>query len=1445
MSEDTKINQLQFSHQSIWNRLILIVNFIWLILNISICLAANSISGTVRNEDGQALYGVRVQAIVYGGPYQYFAVLTDENGNYSFDNLSVGKYILRTYNQLGYMDEFYDNVYEEQEASILKLIKNTKVKDINFVLNQKGGHIRGKIMVRKLQTPIEGVGVIFINKHTLTDFLTYSEANGHFKSPALPIGNYFVLAYGSPKGYISEYYNNKNYLEEADTVNVDLSNKAFINFELDKGSVITGKVYEAETLDPITDARVVIYTPEGQWHADTRTKLDGSYILGGIPEGQFYARVRGIDPWSYFAEYYNNVSNIEDATLIKVTHGDTTFGIDFYIEQVTTQEISNEYISIAVTDKYIGSNLSIANTGGLPDSEEDDHAKLLSDFPHPTMSYTSIWFDGKVLRFGSAQGEHAQNPMVSENKKSITRAWRYNRVNFIQKASLIESEWSLLHYEDTAKLEYVIVNQDVVKHEVGLRILLDTMLGDTDGVPISVLNRPLIFYEQEYFADQMPHWWTAIKCDTTINGDTINVSFSAQGTMREYGATCPDRFIIAKYGNIDRKEYYWNYEIDKNSRITHDSAVALWWYPKSIEPGDTIRIVTYYGLGKGAPDREPPKIIQYLPEKYSTVYPNTPIRIIIADNKTGLDTNSVNIKINNKPARLRFEGPIDSITVHCTLQETFKCNQSVKIDIGALRDYAEPPNERNSESYTFDIVQDTTPPIIVDHKPAHLEYGVDPNTSIRIILKDIPAGVNADSLKLYVKNQPVIQSFDISQRDSLLYLESRPGLPLQMNDTVEVTLEAIDLADPPNRMDSTFIFYTFNEDTIPPCAKLIYPEDSSKNVPPNTQIILNLLDEMSGADTTSIKMWVNDDPVRPHVKLDSTIHNIFLTYNSKRNKLFDFGEVVRVRLWATDLVSNAIDTLQGHFAIFDKTHPDTIPPLLSEHYPTNAQREVPRDTTIWFRIIDDHSGVEKKSVKLWANEKIVQPQKIIGESLNYIFEYRPESNWNYNDSVVVEICAQDLAHSPNIMVPYSFCFYIKTDTIPPCITNISPEPDSQNIPIDVIIKFDIFDGLAGVDLDSLKLIINNGLVDYELEGDSLHYTVSGKPQNQFNYNQTINVKVTAADLSNPPNLVQRSWKFTTKVKPYPGRIDTLPPFVTDLKPQKNTKNNDPNTSISFHIHDYDSGVDPNLIYVTVNEQLPILHIDSVNSRHYHVECELEKGFEFGQLVKVAINAADLAEQKNYMDTLRYVFKIKEYPQRPDLAVIEISTIPDKNIKMNNPFKIKASVQNNQTPIDHSFHVKFYIGEQTLKDTILTSINRYEVKDLFANIQLPKGTYQLKARVDTENDVIEDSETNNEKEIFINIMEGNLIVRPNPFTPNNDGFNDEAIFNFSELSLRQPELRLFTFKGCEILCLSENSEYTFKWNGRDKNGIEMQPGIYLYILKDGKNMVAKGSIVLAR
>ncbi|MCI0511785.1 gliding motility-associated C-terminal domain-containing protein, partial [candidate division KSB1 bacterium] len=92
----------------------------------------------------------------------------------------------------------------------------------------------------------------------------------------------------------------------------------------------------------------------------------------------------------------------------------------------------------------------------------------------------------------------------------------------------------------------------------------------------------------------------------------------------------------------------------------------------------------------------------------------------------------------------------------------------------------------------------------------------------------------------------------------------------------------------------------------------------------------------------------------------------------------------------------------------------------------------------------------------------------------------------------------------------------------------------------------------------------------------------------------------------------------------------------------------------------------------------------------------------------------------------------------------------------------------------------------------------------------------------------------------------LIVRSNPFTPNGDGINDDAYFFCKEFKLELPSIKLFDLRGRFVRQLTElDSESRFRWDGRDENGADTMPGVYLFILQDKGESIMNGCVVIAR
>jgi len=85
------------------------------------------------------------------------------------------------------------------------------------------------------------------------------------------------------------------------------------------------------------------------------------------------------------------------------------------------------------------------------------------------------------------------------------------------------------------------------------------------------------------------------------------------------------------------------------------------------------------------------------------------------------------------------------------------------------------------------------------------------------------------------------------------------------------------------------------------------------------------------------------------------------------------------------------------------------------------------------------------------------------------------------------------------------------------------------------------------------------------------------------------------------------------------------------------------------------------------------------------------------------------------------------------------------------------------------------------------------------------------------------------------------VLPNPFTPNNDGFNDYTEFLIPENISGEISIAIFDISGRKII----NIKNSTIWYGRDEHGRELKPGAYIYIVKNDQKIIAKGLIHLAR
>lgn len=262
--------------------------------------------------------------------------------------------------------------------------------------------------------------------------------------------------------------------------------------------------------------------------------------------------------------------------------------------------ISNEFISLRVNaGDYDTGRISVDTTGGDIGRDSDDDKPLIYGHPVPWTSYTTIRIDGQDYIFGGPtkrrSGRGGPTGVISglpraQNRALVTTC-RFGPVEVTQILSFARSLTTRM--EDTAEITYRISNLDDKPHSIGIRVLLDTMLGDNDGAPFRVGEKALTGAAWLYGAE-IPDYWLAF--DSLSDPHVV-----AQGTLRGLHAVTPDRVCFTDWGTA--ADEMWSISVEPGTPFIRkdeeelDSAVALFWDPVELGAGASRTVTTYYGLG--------------------------------------------------------------------------------------------------------------------------------------------------------------------------------------------------------------------------------------------------------------------------------------------------------------------------------------------------------------------------------------------------------------------------------------------------------------------------------------------------------------------------------------------------------------------------------------------------------------------------------------------------------------------------------------------------------------------------------------------------------------------------------------------------------------------------------------------------------------------------------
>ncbi|MGN0633697.1 MAG: VWA domain-containing protein, partial [Oscillospiraceae bacterium] len=264
------------------------------------------------------------------------------------------------------------------------------------------------------------------------------------------------------------------------------------------------------------------------------------------------------------------------------THTNT---VDFSEIKIDGKVMSNGYIAFNVENN---GHFAIGTTGGDPDNSKDNNKKMLFGFSSGSTSYSTLRVDGTSYTI------YASNNSFNADEANNVSEATYNDVNVQQVLSLTDNPAT--GRADLIEIRYVVTNESETEKNVGLRIMMDTMLGDNDSAPFRIPQYGAITTETEYTGDEIPQFWQAFD-------NLTSPSVVAQGRLYQIEEDKPDKVQFCNWRGLSNCN--WEYTVHPGSG-NGDSGVAMTWYEAPLAPYESKTYVTYYGLSEFSEDMSLP-----------------------------------------------------------------------------------------------------------------------------------------------------------------------------------------------------------------------------------------------------------------------------------------------------------------------------------------------------------------------------------------------------------------------------------------------------------------------------------------------------------------------------------------------------------------------------------------------------------------------------------------------------------------------------------------------------------------------------------------------------------------------------------------------------------------------------------------------------------------------
>jgi hypothetical protein len=233
-----------------------------------------------------------------------------------------------------------------------------------------------------------------------------------------------------------------------------------------------------------------------------------------------------------------------------------------------------------------------------PASPHDPDPKRLTFDPFGRSNSTVALIDGVNKMFGGQDfGKWATKPVKSGiyGGQDATFQFTPDPIFVTQTVQIMPGEamevtpGAFKRPLNTCLIKYKVENKDRRTHSIGLRVMVDTLIGKNDGTPFTIPGTSGLVSTLKDFRSraEVPDFIQALEFpDLDHPGTIVQMNLKLSDTL------APDRVSLTHWPGFN----YGAWDV-RMQNIVEDSAIVLYWNPVDMKPGESREMAFSYGLG--------------------------------------------------------------------------------------------------------------------------------------------------------------------------------------------------------------------------------------------------------------------------------------------------------------------------------------------------------------------------------------------------------------------------------------------------------------------------------------------------------------------------------------------------------------------------------------------------------------------------------------------------------------------------------------------------------------------------------------------------------------------------------------------------------------------------------------------------------------------------------